>query len=96
MAKDFAELSYWATFAGSQLQTNFDETDEWICEPLIHTTLSSREARACLEIAGYVANKGARLSELLLKLAKTNNTQQEAYYLTQLRRFLDVDIREEL
>ena len=66
------EIVYWlwsAAQAGSLDAETRPDVVEWVFRPCVETPLSPREARAALEILGYLVSMGIPASAVLRKMA---------------------------
>ena len=66
------EIVYWlgsAAQAGSLEAETRPDVAEWVFRPCVETPLAPREARAALEILGYLVSMGIPASAVLRKMA---------------------------
>ena len=74
-----SDLEDWPRFRADflRLLSNFprgqetqEEYEKWVCEPIITYPLSPRQAKAALELLGYLSSYGINIDHVLLDLAK--------------------------
>lgn len=70
-----SEINNWLKIAtqSNSLEVETDVgVEQWVFRPCIETSLAPRQARAALEILGYLVNFGIPASSILQKMAEEN------------------------
>ena len=51
-------------------QETQEEWEKWVCEPIIKYPLAPRQAKAALELLGYLSSYGINIDKILIDLAR--------------------------
>ena len=80
MIQHSSEITHWLKIAAqtSSLEVEAEEgVEQWVFRPCIETSLAPRQARAALEILGYLVNFGIPAYSILQKMAEENLPNNE-------------------
>lgn len=70
---DMVKILEWIKIADQSKSLDVETSNDWeawVARPCIDTILAPRQARAILEVVGYFANKGVKISTIIEGIVK--------------------------